>query len=160
LCGVCHRLLRRSLHSRRFWMKLFAAVGNIECSKVETFLVPTRIAFAKEALGRGHMPVVQAIAFGLYGFFVNINKFNKAMAMMLFTLFGLIFRVPRNLQRLVRWAWERATSCSRTVRVHWALSHLHPPRQRREIPQRAEQTRSVPRLNISHHESLRGVLRR
>ena len=70
-------------------MKLFAAVGNIECSKVETFLVPTRIAFAKEALGRGHMPVVQAIAFGLYGFFVNINKFNKAMAMMLFTLFGL-----------------------------------------------------------------------
>jgi hypothetical protein len=94
--------------------------------KAPAFLVSSRMADARAALGKGgrHMPIVQAVAFGLYAFFFNMQKFNKAIAMMLFACFGVVFAIPAKLIRPFQLLWACVASTGGTVRVWSGLGRV------------------------------------
>jgi hypothetical protein len=101
-------------------MSMFLAASNAACSNAPGFLVPVRVPLSKAMLNRGHLPVLQAIFFGLYSFFFSLQKLNKAIAMMLFSCWAAVFKVPPTWKRVVALffarlrnglLWVRARPC-------------------------------------------------
>jgi len=84
-----------------FYMTMFQQAGNAACAKAPGFLVPARVKMTAKSALSGRLPIFQAIAFGIYGFFFNMQKFNKAMAMMLFACWSAVFKIPPSWKRLV-----------------------------------------------------------
>jgi hypothetical protein len=54
-------------------MTMFQAASNAACAKAPGFLVPVRVSMTK-AMTSGHLPILQAIFFGLYSFFLCVRR--------------------------------------------------------------------------------------
>jgi hypothetical protein len=55
-------------------MTMFQAASNAACAKAPGFLVPVRVSMTKAMTSRGHLPILQAIFFGLYSFFLCVRR--------------------------------------------------------------------------------------
>jgi hypothetical protein len=102
----------------RFYMTMFQAASNAACAKAPGFLVPVRVPLSKAMLSRGHLPILQAIFFGLYSFFFNINKLNKAIAMMLFSVMAAVLKIPPSWKRPFKLVSAQLKRSIRWVRTH------------------------------------------
>jgi len=75
------------------YMSLFQMAGNAACAKAPTYFVQMRTQ-KKPLFDKGYTGMLQGFFFGLYAFFFNMEKFNKAIAMTLFAIIGRVAKVP------------------------------------------------------------------
>jgi len=98
-------------------MSLLQMAGNAACAKAPTYFVHMRTQ-KKPLFDKGYTGMLQGFFFGLYAFFFNMEKFNKAIAMTLFAIIGRVAKVPNwfktGLKRMM------TLSASLTVRVRSA----------------------------------------
>lgn len=74
-------------------MSMFQVAGNAACAAAPTFFVQMRVQ-KKALFDKGSTGMLQGFFFGLYAFFFNMEKFNKAIAMALFAIIGRYAKVP------------------------------------------------------------------
>jgi hypothetical protein len=82
-------------------MSMFQMAGNADCAKAPTFFIQMRVQ-KKALFDKGSTGMLQGFFFGLYAFFFNMEKFNKAIAMTLFAIVGRVAKVPNSFKQGIK----------------------------------------------------------